>query len=327
MEAYLYYILLIMSFISVFIQIVIIIVNKYYKSFLFENILIFFLFSLLNIISLFINFSPTEEDTLCYIQGFMIVLFELAQYLYGTIISHCIYRSVYNSKHSSTKIKSILKRIRIIYFLIGFGIPIVFNLITYYTDMIGISGEYCWIELSLIDDLIIKEYIFLVAYFIIIWLSIIFNFIFVKRTIQLIRDNNEHDEDINNLVQEYYKRLIIYPVICTIIITFAFIIRVLNYYHEKWNWLRLVVSIFSCLQGFFFSIAYGYFNNFKKNFGITFYKIFRCCHSPINNNKNNLLNDEVTENHLYITDNDEIFSDNSFRDSLKRRSKNIEIEL
>ncbi len=152
------------------------------RSFVLEMVFYLALSCLMHTFAYIIYFPKHEEDSVsnaCQLQGFSMVLFSQAQFIWTSLISFSIFRSVIYLKEISTK-NSRYKRL--FYLSIGFGIPILISLFGLFLDIYGISGFWCYIKLA-------KDYkykAFLYFNFIFIWICIFANVIFYIVVIRFI---------------------------------------------------------------------------------------------------------------------------------------------
>ena len=194
-----YYLLTLLSLISTIVQIIIISYKKLYKSFLFELLLNFFIFSSIFSLSLMIynmdrkqniketniennyknfvneqNFELNESRNLenyfkndnnisninyenyfagndfentnnisCQIQGSLISFFEIGQYLWASLVSNSIY---YNIVEYKTNQEEFNNSLRTLYYIISYLTPTIFTSTAFFTNSIGPSGNFCWIN-------------------------------------------------------------------------------------------------------------------------------------------------------------------------------------
>ena len=137
---------------------------------------------------------------MCQSQAIMIVIGEMSQYFWSTLIIYTLYDTLYNFEHASKA--SVMKR-RIIHFLIGFGIPIIIAIIATICTFTGESDQDYWCS--------IQSKPFLIVLFVIIWLSIFLNMYLlfkVKSFFKILLLKEER-----HIVNKDLQKLTCYPII------------------------------------------------------------------------------------------------------------------
>ena len=87
----------------------------------------------------------SESPSLCTVQGILMVIAETGQYLWAGIIGFHTTYSIITYKDGNMKLSN---KLRFIYWMIGFGFPIISSIILYAIDRIGFKGPWCWIRIE-----------------------------------------------------------------------------------------------------------------------------------------------------------------------------------
>ena len=156
--------------VCLFIVIFTFICYKKIHSYNIEQIVYLSLSTIILILGYIFGWDNKDNSKMCQSQAIMIIIGEMSQYFWSTLIIYTLYDTLYNFEHASKA--SVMKR-RIIHFLIGFGIPIIIAIIAIIAKICTFTGEsdkgyWCSIQSS-------NGKPFLIVFFVIIWLSIFLN--------------------------------------------------------------------------------------------------------------------------------------------------------
>ena len=223
---------------------------KNIRTFILELVFYLALSCLFRTLSIIIYFPNNDLDStlfICHFQSFFIVLFTNSIYIWTTLISYSIYSSVIYLKDFSNN----QKRKRIIYLIIGFGIPLILSVIGTLLELFGKSGYWCSISNNKL-----KGKIYILLNYSIMWMSTLLNFFFYLKVIKYLKANFTQEEKI--IVNRYSNTLISYIIIQIICILPPSINRVYNLITNKSiATLSIFHGIFVLLQGMAYSIVYG----------------------------------------------------------------------
>lgn len=275
------------SLLGVIIQILINLINKLYKSMLYQLLLCFFINCMCLTGVYMMNYLPQkvadEDDTqqsqdpdvtiLCPIQSYLMIFFEIGQFLWGAAITNSMYNNVIDYSKRNQEKKN--KRSKIAYYVLNFTIPVIFVICVAALNFGGPAGHYCWIKSNKSKD--IPSIVLISIYIGIIWMIILYNSILVYKIVRFIREQFEFDEEGRRIISEYKKGLICYPITCVIVVGPASVYRLVTYFLDIHS--QEVLDIFTlivCLQGLFYSIGYG-LNTHIKSVIIPTLKAIFCC--------------------------------------------------
>jgi hypothetical protein len=196
--------------------------------------------------SYLINFKSRNDkviNTICIIQGFLIIWFELSQVIVATYITLYVYNSVNNYYHDY----EMTKRQRIILIMLGFILPIIPPLIALSLQYIGPSCYWCWIS----EHANVGVDLFATFYYLFVWAFLIFNiYLFVK----IIRTKiNLFEQDMRN-VSYFIKSMILFPFIGLFGWFFPTIWKFFNFLGDDVYFLRIAGIVFFHVKG----IAYAF---------------------------------------------------------------------
>ena len=129
--------------------------------------------------------------------------------------------------------------------------------------MEGPAGAWCWLDIDSEDVNKIKIIRKLeLIYYSFMWLMIIINSYFIVNVIFGLRKlETEENKDI---IQRSVSRLKWYPIVLVICLIPASINRLLNYYNYDYLALVYLHTMFDSLQGFLFSLVYGFNPEIRK---------------------------------------------------------------
>ncbi len=154
---------------------------------------------------------------------------------------------------------------RIRYYLTGYGIPLLVSIYSFAANLIGPSGNYCWLKNEKRFDILLIG----LVNFIIGWIIIVFNFIY------LYKINNYPNDESN---RKYINQLCIYPIthiICLILpTTNRIFIIITKEYIPNIDFFQIL--IFS-LQTVIYSITYLMQTEIRKILYNFYCAIFCCC--------------------------------------------------
>ena len=163
----------------------------------------------------------TKEDTLCIIQGNLMLIAETSQYICGALVGYDTFHSIVVLKGENTRFT--WKR-RFAYIMIGFGFPTALAVVTNIVGRIGPAKPWCWIE-AYEDNISFVYQVFLYCIFFGSGvLNIIFAFIVIR---------NLSNETASDFVQSIQHRNVIckmfrYPIVLVITIFPSVLIRALK---------------------------------------------------------------------------------------------------
>ena len=198
-----------------------------------------------------------NNPKMCQPQAIMIIIGEMSQYFWSTLIIYTLYDTLYNFEHASKA--SVMKR-RIIHFLIGFGIPIIIAIIAKICNFTGKSDkDYYWCS--------IKSKPFLIVLFVIIWLSIFLNMYLlfkVKSFFKILLLKEER-----HIVNKDLQKLTCYPIIQMIAVLPDSLGKLIILFKgdEKGTSIKIIQTItliVTLLQGLCIAIIFGAVSNVLK---------------------------------------------------------------
>jgi hypothetical protein len=188
--------------------------------------------------------------TMCNLQAFLMMWFEFSMFLWASIIGISIYKNVINHKLNRPEWRQ-----RTLYLCIGYFVPFIAALTAYSFDTFGVAGKWCWINTY---NPTTSVYIFCIVIYITYWVLIIANLVLtfmVSRKLSSMSVNRAEKDVIRRLVFKILR----YPVIQFICLLPPTINKIIDATSGGHNFILWVVHIiFIALQGFFYSIAYGY---------------------------------------------------------------------
>ena len=188
--------------VCLFIVIFTFICYKKIHSYNIEQIVYLSLSTIILILGYIFGWDNKNNSKMCHSQAIMIIIGEMSQYFWSTLIIYTLYDTLYNFEHASKA--SVMKR-RIIHFLIGFGIPIIIAIIATICTFTGKSDYWCSIQSSNGGKP------FLIVLFVIIWLSIFLNMYLlfkVKSFFKILLLKEER-----HIVNKDLQKLTCYPII------------------------------------------------------------------------------------------------------------------
>lgn len=223
------------------------------RSFVLELVFYLSICCLFHQFSYMIFYPTNDEDSekfICKFQGFSMLLFGAAQFIWTSLISFSIFQSVIFLRDISTKNSNSR---RYVYILIGFGIPIILGLVGSFIDVYGKSGFWCYIKQNAGQ----KSSIFFIVNYVLIWICILLNLVLYTIVIRFIKKHLQEEE--KEKMKRYINSLISYSVIQIIIVLPATINRIYQLAsHENIIILDFIQSAFDCSQGLAYSIVYGF---------------------------------------------------------------------
>ena len=199
-----------------------------------------------------------NNPKMCHPQAIMIIIGEMSQYFWSTLIIYTLYDTLYNFEHASKA--SVMKR-RIIHFLIGFGIPIIIAIIAIIAKICTFTGEsdkgyWCSIQSS-------NGKPFLVVLFVIIWLSIFLNMYLlfkVKSFFKILLLKEER-----HIVNKDLQKLTCYPIIQMIAVLPDSLGKLIMLFKDdKIKIIQTITLIVTLLQGLCIAIIFGAVSNVLK---------------------------------------------------------------
>lgn len=249
---------------------------KSLRCFALEIVFYLSLACMLTNISYMINFIKTNDesfdDTLCKIQGFGMIWFEHSQSIWATLIAYSISKNVVNYDKKVEK-TSICTRISFVF--LGYISPLALSLFAYHSDMIGPSGNWCWIKTTAASDKT-KAYTYIMIFYGIMWLMFFISVALICKVVHFLK-HLYISRDEKELIYKYTSRLRIFPLIQMLTLIPCTIHRTLDYLSIEcppWSDYLIVVLISS--QGFLYAIVYG-FNPKVRSKLSGFIEKYICC--------------------------------------------------
>ena len=241
--------------VCLFIVIFTFICYKKIHSYNIEQIVYLSLSTIILILGYIFGWDNKDNSKMCQSQAIMIIIGEMSQYFWSTLIIYTLYDTLYNFEHASKA--SVMKR-RIIHFLIGFGIPIIIAIIATICTFTGKSDQDYWCS--------IQSKPFLIVLFVIIWLSIFLNMYLlfkVKSFFKILLLKEER-----HIVNKDLQKLTCYPIIQMIAVlpdSLGKLIMLLKY-DEKGTRkiIQTITLIVTLLQGLCIAIIFGAVSNVLK---------------------------------------------------------------
>ena len=242
--------------VCLFIVIFTFICYKKIHSYNIEQIVYLSLSTIILILGYIFGWDNKDNSKMCQSQAIMIIIGEMSQYFWSTLIIYTLYDTLYNFEHASKA--SVMKR-RIIHFLIGFGIPIIIAIIATICTFTGKSDQDYWCS--------IQSKPFLIVLFVIIWLSIFLNMYLlfkVKSFFKILLLKEER-----HIVNKDLQKLTCYPIIQMIAVlpdSLGKLIMLFKY-DEKGTSIKIIQTItliVTLLQGLCIAIIFGAVSNVLK---------------------------------------------------------------
>ena len=207
------------------------------------------IFSMISYIIPWRTSSLPVKSTECIVQSFLMVIFEQSQFLWAMIIGYHISKGIKAYKGEKEIIN--MGR-RFIYYLICFGYPLIFGIITYFLGQMGNSGMWCWITNVNVSGRILQWISFILAYG-----SAILNLSFSIRLIIYYHKQKSIDPEEAEIAKAMIYKLIRFPIIQIICIIPATINRLYNIITQERSVVLDKISIFfQCFQAAFIIITY-----------------------------------------------------------------------
>ena len=237
---------------------------KKIHSYNIEQIVYLSLFTIILIMAYIFGGENENRSTRCNYQAIMIIIGEMSQYFWSTLIIYTLYDTLFNFELASKA--SVMKR-RLIHFLIGFGVPIIIAIIAKVATVTEKSGDknkdgyWCTIQNS-------KGKPFLIVLFVIIWLSIFLNMYLlfkVKSYFKILLLKEER-----HIINKDLQKLMCYPIIQFITVlpdSLGKLIMLFVKDDEQGTSLKLIqiiTLIVTLLQGLCIAIIFGAVSNVLK---------------------------------------------------------------
>ena len=241
--------------VCLFIVIFTFICYKKIHSYNIEQIVYLSLSTIILILGYIFGWDNKNNPKMCQSQAIMIIIGEMSQYFWSTLIIYTLYDTLYNFEHASKA--SVMKR-RIIHFLIGFGIPIIIAIIAKICTITGESdkGYWCSIQSS-------NGTPFLIVLFVIIWLSIFLNMYLlfkVKSFFKILLLKEER-----HIVNKDLQKLTCYPIIQMIAVLPDSLGKLIMLFKDdKIKIIQTITLIVTLLQGLCIAIIFGAVSNVLK---------------------------------------------------------------
>ena len=242
--------------VCLFIVIFTFICYKKIHSYNIEQIVYLSLSTIILILGYIFGWDNEKNPQMCQSQAIMIIIGEMSQYFWSTLIIYTLYDTLYNFEHASKA--SVMKR-RIIHFLIGFGIPIIIAIIAKICNFTGKSDKDYWCS--------IQSKPFLIVLFVIIWLSIFLNMYLlfkVKSFFKILLLKEER-----HIVNKDLQKLTCYPIIQMIAVLPDSLGKLIILFKgdEKGTSIKIIQTItliVTLLQGLCIAIIFGAVSNVLK---------------------------------------------------------------
>jgi hypothetical protein len=225
------------------------------KVFEFELIAYLCFADFINTISYLIYFIDEDEAVnmpLCNTQAFLMVWFEFSQYIIATLLILHGYHSIdtinLNEAECSKRVK---------YLVVSFVPAFFFALGGLLGGMFGPSGYWC----SCSNEGVNFDIYIIIAH-LIMWGIILFNLVLAIKSYRKINSLQAHDQ--KSLDKNYFKQLLMFPIISLIGIVPATLNRIIyNFTEDKLNYFELVHIVFFFPQGLCYTLCIIYFTNIK----------------------------------------------------------------
>ena len=242
--------------VCLFIVIFTFICYKKIHSYNIEQIVYLSLSTIILILGYIFGWDNKDNSKMCQSQAIMIIIGEMGQYFWSTLIIYTLYDTLYNFEHASKA--SVMKR-RIIHFLIGFGIPIIIAIIATICTFTGKSDQDYWCS--------IQSKPFLIVLFVIIWLSIFLNMYLlfkVKSFFKILLLKEER-----HIINKDLQKLTCYPIIQMIAVLPDSLGKLIMLFKhdEKGTSIKIIQTItliVTLLQGLCIAIIFGAVSNVLK---------------------------------------------------------------
>ena len=246
--------------VCLFIVIFTFICYKKIHSYNIEQIVYLSLSTIILILGYIFGWDNKNNPKMCQSQAIMIIIGEMSQYFWSTLIIFTLYDTLYNFEHASKA--SVMKR-RIIHFLIGFGIPIIIAIIAKICTFTGKSDEGYWCSIQSSNG----GKPFLIVLFVIIWLSIFLNMYLlfkVKSFFKILLLKEER-----HIVNKDLQKLTCYPIIQMIAVLPDSLGKLIMLFKddEKGTSIKIIQTItliVTLLQGLCIAIIFGAVSNVLK---------------------------------------------------------------
>lgn len=245
--------------VCLFIVIFTFICYKKIHSYNIEQIVYLSLSTIILILGYIFGWDNKDNSKMCQSQAIMIIIGEMSQYFWSTLIIYTLYDTLYNFEHASKA--SVMKR-RIIHFLVGFGIPIIIAIIAKICTLTGESDKGYWCSIQSSNG---KP--FLIVLFVIIWLSIFLNMYLlfkVKSFFKILLLKEER-----HIVNKDLQKLTCYPIIQMIAVLPDSLGKLIMLFKgdEKGTSIKIIQTItliVTLLQGLCIAIIFGAVSNVLK---------------------------------------------------------------
>jgi hypothetical protein len=253
---------------------------KKVRSWGMELVFYLLLSSMINSCAYLIQYIDTDDidyagGTKCHIQAFIWIAFRISVFTWASIIGFTIYKDVISQKHKEPE-----WRLRAVYFMLGYGLPVLISASAYAFDTYGKAGNWCGIN-SLDSRIGVKVF----AGFIygVYWLFIIANVILtykISRYLNQLYINEEEKKLVNQVVWKIFR----YPFIQCLCLLPSSINSL--FYMIEGNYIltiHVIHVIVVSLEGFFYALAYGYNKLVINAIREGICRVVCCCESsPLN---------------------------------------------
>ena len=182
--------------------------------------------------------TSSDYPSLCTFQGILMVIAETGQYLWAGIIGFHTTYSIRTYKDGNMKLS---KKLRFIYWMIGFGFPIILSIVLYAIDRIGFKGPWCWIRIEEKGD-ILGQGLQIFFYFIFFGSGVL-NIFFALYLFNYISKDGGLNEAQKRKNRGLVCKMFRHPIILVVMILPTVIIRVCTIEEEGWEGTEVVNSI------------------------------------------------------------------------------------
>jgi hypothetical protein len=233
---------------------------------LIANLTISSVFTTFAYISGHLKDQVVDFDLICKAQAFSMILFEISQYIWSTLLLMFLYVNIVYDEHN----KKISNCIRFKNYFIGYGLPLMFSLVCYFLDILGTSGRWCWLNTDNPSETINMFEIF---EFVLIWLLIFTNCIIL---LILNKKHNQSSSEVRR-VHSYVRYICMYPIVQIICLFPPTISRLVRAFVNFDNYILEIIQVFLIvLQGLFYTIIYVSNPAVKKVLMKSFASFFTC---------------------------------------------------
>jgi hypothetical protein len=229
---------------------------KNLRNFTFEMIFYSSISSFISKLSYVINFIPWYKkdynNSLCQAQGFLIIWFENSESIWSSIIAYTMYERVSRLETEESKIPY---KKRLLYLLLGYCVPLLLALISFFFDLIGRSFLWCYIE-SQGTNLNIRNKTALILFYTFMWTLFFISLSFILKVVKFLNNLYINKSD-KEMINRFTSRLKLFPlvqVICLVPVTISRCIQLFGF--ETNSIFDYFIMVILCSQGIFYGIIY-----------------------------------------------------------------------